>query len=372
MKLSIVIPVYNEKNTIAEIIKVVEKAPLPKEIKKREIIIVDDCSTDGTGKILSGLNKNKYKVIYHEKNQGKGAALRTGFKNSTGDIVLIQDADLEYDPNEYQKLLRPILSNKADMVYGSRFIGDEPHRVLYFWHTLANRFLTLLSNMFSDLNLTDMETCYKVFRKDVIDRIIIEENRFGFEPEITAKIGEFSREEGCRVYEVGISYYGRTYQEGKKIGLKDALRAFWCIFKYNTSRFAHFIKYGLNGLLVALSQYLTIVFLIENLGFKSVFLQNAANAISIEVSIIVGFILHSIITWRYKFKRFSDAAVKCAQFHLVTGISFVTRVVLFYLLLNIGLHYKINTLIGIVVAVIMNFIGYDTLIFKRKKALSGK
>jgi glycosyltransferase involved in cell wall biosynthesis len=366
MKLSIVIPVYNEKNTIEEILRTVEKAPLPEGIKEREIIVVDDCSRDGTRDYLSTLKKAPFKVLFHEKNTGKGGALRTGFRNATGDIVLIQDADLEYDPNEYPKLLKPIIEDRADVVYGSRFVGDEPHRVLYFWHTVANQLLTLLSNMFSDLNLTDMETCYKVFRKNIIDRFDIEENRFGFEPEITAKIGELSREEDCRVYEVGISYYGRTYKEGKKIGMKDAFRTFWCIFSYNTSRFAHLVKYGFNGLLVALSQFAVIVLLIDGLGFKTAFLQNISNAVSIEVSIIAGFILHSIVTWRYRYKNAGEFITKCLQFHLITGISFVARVLLFSLLLNMGMHYKLNKLIGIGVAILMNFIGYDFLVFKKK------
>ena len=329
MKLSIVIPVYNERNTIEEILGAVEKAPLPEGIDEKEIIVVDDCSRDGTGDFLLALKKAPFKVLFHEKNTGKGGALKTGFRSATGDIVLIQDADLEYDPGEYPKLLKPIIEDRADVVYGSRFVGDEPHRVLYFWHTVANQFLTLLSNMFSDLNLTDMETCYKVFRKKIIDRFDIEENRFGFEPEITAKIGELSREEDCRVYEVGISYYGRTYKEGKKIGMKDAFRTFWCIFSYNTSRFAHLVKYGLNGLLVALSQFAVIVFLIDGLGFKTPFLQNISNVVSIEVSIIAGFILHSVITWRYRYKNAGELITKCLQFHLITGISFVARVLLF-------------------------------------------
>lgn len=225
MKLSIVIPVYNEKNTILEIIKIVKNVSLPAEITEREIILVDDCSKDGTRDILKNIDDSEIHVFYHEKNTGKGGALNTGFKKTTGNFVIIQDADLEYDPQEYSKLLRPILDDKADVVFGSRYIGGESHRILYFWHTMMNKFLTLLSNAFSDLNLTDMETCYKVFRKEVLDQITIEENRFGFEPEITAKVGEMSRTKNIRIYEVGISYYGRTYSEGKKIGWKDGMRA---------------------------------------------------------------------------------------------------------------------------------------------------
>lgn len=229
MKLSIVIPCYNEKNTIRDIVNAVRAAPY----EYREIIIVDDCSKDGTRDILQNdLASFVDKILYHETNQGKGAALRTGIQAATGDIVIIQDADLEYDPNEYPLLVEPILHGRADVVFGSRFMGSRPHRVLYFWHRIGNGFLTLLSNMFTNLNLSDMETCYKVFRREIIQSIRIEENRFGFEPEITAKVSRMD----VRIYEVGISYYGRTYAEGKKIGWRDGVWAIWCIVKYNLFR----------------------------------------------------------------------------------------------------------------------------------------
>ena len=224
---TIVIPCFNEKKTIRDIIAAVGRAP----VANKEILIVDDCSTDGTRDLLRAEVDGKLaRVIYHEHNQGKGAALRTGFAAATGEIVIIQDADLEYDPDEYPKLLAPILNGKADVVFGSRFMGGEPHRVVYFWHMVGNRFLTLLSNMFTNINVTDMETCYKVFRRDVLKKIKIEENRFGFEPEITAKVARL----GCPIYEVGIAYYGRTYAEGKKIGWRDGFRAIFAIIKYNT------------------------------------------------------------------------------------------------------------------------------------------
>ncbi len=242
-KLSVVIPVYNERESLLALIDRVKSVPIPKEI-----VLVDDCSTDGTTDLLKSVEQaaaaadsedsgpdshppmNKISVFYHEKNQGKGAAVRTGFSKSTGDIVLIQDADLEYDPAEYPRLLHPIIEGKADVVYGSRFLGDQPHRVLYYWHYLGNKLLTTLSNCFTNLNLTDMETCYKVFTREVIDDITprLRQCRFGIEPEITGRIAR----RGYRVFEMSISYSGRTYEQGKKIGWKDGCKALWCIVRY--------------------------------------------------------------------------------------------------------------------------------------------
>jgi glycosyltransferase involved in cell wall biosynthesis len=229
MKLSIVIPCYNEARTIRTIVDRVRAAP----VKDKEIIIVDDCSRDGTRDLLrTQIASLVDKIVYHDVNQGKGAALRTGFAVATGDVVLVQDADLEYDPNEYPNLLKPIEDGRADVVFGSRFQGGQPHRVVYFWHMIGNKVLTLLSNMATNLNLTDMETCYKVFKREVLQKIKIEENRFGFEPEITAKVSKLN----VVIYEVGIGYYGRTYSEGKKIGWRDGFRALWAILKYNFFR----------------------------------------------------------------------------------------------------------------------------------------
>lgn len=233
--LSVVIPVYNEKNTIREILRQVRAVPVAKQI-----ILVDDCSKDGTRDILRELERTEtdLTIVYHEANQGKGAALRTGFRHARGNVVIVQDADLEYDPSQYLQLLQPIVEGKADVVYGSRFIG-ESHRVLHFWHSMGNRALTLLSNFFTDLNLTDMEVCYKVFRREVIQGVALKSNRFGFEPEVTAKIARFQVPalEGrparrCRIYEIPISYNGRDYSEGKKIGVKDGFQALYCIVRY--------------------------------------------------------------------------------------------------------------------------------------------
>jgi len=231
MLLSIVIPCYNEISTIDMILDAVEKSPYP----DKEIIIVDDFSTDGTREKLANeieASGRVSKVLYHDRNKGKGAALRLGFSEARGDVVIVQDADLEYDPQEYGKLVQPILDDKADVVYGSRFVGSDAHRVLYFWHRLGNSFLTLLSNMLTNLDLTDMETCYKVIKREHLQSITIEEDRFGFEPEITAKLAKTN----CRIFEVGISYNGRTYEEGKKIGWRDGVSAIRCILKYNLFR----------------------------------------------------------------------------------------------------------------------------------------
>lgn len=231
--LSVIIPAYNEGRTIHHILDRVRTVELMNNVAK-EVIIVNDCSTDDTEEAITRYRDEfpdfGIRYLKHEVNQGKGAAIHTGIREATGDYIIIQDADLEYDPEEYNRLLKPVLKGSADVVYGSRFIGGKPHRILFFWHTIGNKFLTALSNMFTNLNLTDMETCYKLFRREIIQSVKLKENRFGFEPEVTAKI---ARIPNLRIYEVGISYYGRTYAEGKKINWKDGFRAIYCILRYN-------------------------------------------------------------------------------------------------------------------------------------------
>lgn len=366
MKLSIVVPAYNEKDSIAKVIDLLRTVPITSAIDQREIVVVDDCSIDGTKEILNSIDYPELRVFHHDVNQGKGAALRTGFAKATGDIVIVQDADLEYDPNEFSKLLGPIIDGKADVVFGSRFAGGESHRILYYWHSVGNKFLTFLSNMLSDLNLTDMEVCYKVFKREVLQKFCIEEDRFGIEPEVTAKVAELAREQGIRIYEVGISYHGRTYAEGKKIGVKDGFRALLCIYKYNTTRLAKFLRYAVNGLFVALSQFITIITLVDGFGLRTVLQQNISNIVSIEISILTGFVLHFTRTWRERYSNLTSLIKRLSVFHLVTLASLLARVSLFYPLSVVGFDYRLNALIGIGIAVILNFIGYDKLVFSKR------
>lgn len=363
-RLSVVIPVYNEEKTLNEVIDAIQAIDLP---LAKEIIIVDDSSTDGTRQLIEQLPDADFIKIFHEKNQGKGAALRSGFAQATGDIVLIQDADLEYDPAEYPKLLKPILDGKADVVYGSRFIGSDAHRVLYFWHMVGNRLLTLLSNTCSNLNLTDMETCYKVFKKDVLKQIELEENRFGIEPEMTAKIARLVQDQELSVYEVGISYFGRTYSEGKKIGIKDAFRAAWCIWKYNSTTTAKIIKYITHGAIVALSQFIFMVLLVRGANLTTAYELNAANILSIEAALLIAFFLHSTLTWHVRFTSIKEMLRSLFKFHLVTSVSIFTRIGSFYFLNFLGLHYVLNLSIGIIAAVLINYFGYEKIVFNRDR-----
>ncbi len=359
MKVSVVIPVYNERRTFLELLSEVKKAPVGG--CEKEIVIVDDRSVDGTSDILKGISEDNIKVLFHTCNRGKGAALRTGFGAATGDVIIVQDADLEYDPYEYEKLLEPIIAGRADIVYGSRFLKKGSGRTAYSAHKLANVFLTVLSNIFSGLRLTDMETCYKVFKADMIKDFDIEEERFGFEPEITAKIAGLVRDGKARLEEVGISYKARSYSQGKKIGLKDGIRAVWCIVKYNDSISAVFFRYAISGIFAALSQYASMVLLVEFMGFKSLFLQNAANIISILASFAVAFTLHSVVTWRFKFRSSADLRTKFAGFFGISSVSLIFRSAVFYVLSLFGTDYRINTLIGIALIVLINFNFYGSL-----------
>lgn len=366
MKLSIIIPCYNEKETILTILEQVQSAPVPSEITEKEIVIVDDFSKDGTRDILAEINEQNVRIFYHKKNQGKGAALRSGFVHATGDIVIIQDADLEYDPNEYSRLLDPILHHGADVVYGSRYVGGQSHRILYFWHTLMNKSLTLFSNVMSDLNLTDMETCYKVFRRHVLDEITIEEDRFGFEPEITAKIGNLAKQKRLVLFEVGISYYGRTFEDGKKIGPLDGLRALWCIYKYNTRGFASVFKYGFNGLIVALTQLVLMIAIVELGNVRGITGQNIATFVSIELATILAFFLHAFLTWRQKFDHPLQLVKTLLYFHLLNAFTIAVRIGMFYFLSIAGMPYLPNTLLGILVFIVLNFLLYDRVVFREK------
>ena len=368
MKLSVVIPVFNEASTLETMIGRVEAAPLPDEISELEIVLVDDHSTDGTGEILARL-ENRHTVLSHPSNHGKGGALRSGFAVATGDVVLVQDADLEYDPNDYARVLRPIIDGQADVVYGSRFLGATPARVADRGHRLGNQALTALSNVFSGLELSDIETCYKAFSRRVLDKLAIRENRFGVEPEITAKIGDLARHEGIRVRETPISYRARSYREGKKIGLGDAVRAFYCILKYNTSPRARFVRYALVGLLVAASQLLALAGLVELGGLRGVAGENVANLLSIEISLLLAFLLHGRLTWpdarRESGSGLAAALRRLLSFHAVTLSGVALRALLFYALSLTGIAYTLNALLGIALVVGLNFLGYDRLVFRR-------
>src|SRR5215467_1041222 len=356
--LSIVVPCFNEEDTLAICVKRVLE--IQDETLRVEVIIVDDCSGDRSLAIADGLAAQypEIRVLRHPRNQGKGAALRTGFHHATGDFVAVQDADLEYDPVELKELLEPLRAGKADVVFGSRFLGGRPHRVLYFWHSLGNAFLTFLSNMFTDLNLTDMEVCYKVFRRDVIQAIHIQENRFGFEPEIVAKVAQLH----LRVYEIGISYAGRTYEQGKKIGWRDGVRALYCIFRYNAYQLPvpmQFLVYTLIGGVCA----------ILNLA---VFLVLLASGLSLTVSTPIAFIVAAAANYflciaiLFRHKARWTAASEVVVYVLVVAGAGIIDFGLTKILWSSGFQSWLSKSIASLLGLVINFAGRHFLVFPEK------
>ena len=361
-KLSIIIPSFNEEKTLKECVKRVMK--ITDESLFLEIIIVDDCSSDGSLSVARELESKhpEILVLHHEKNQGKGAALRTGFQKATGDFVAVQDADLEYDPMDLKRLLVPLINGDADVVFGSRFLSYGVHRVLYFWHYLGNRFLTFMSNMFTDLNLTDMETCYKVFRREVIQGIQIRENRFGFEPEIVAKVAQMR----LRIFEMGISYYGRTYVEGKKIGVKDGFRALYCIFRYNAHKAPipiQFLLYLFIGGLAA------VVNLFVFLGMFSAGLSVTISAPTAFIAAaIVNYLFCILILFRHKVRW--NSTTEMSFYVLVVGMVGVFDLGITKLLLASGASPAISKMVATGLALILNFIGRRFFVFPEPSSSS--
>ncbi len=362
-KISVIIPVYNEEKTVLQILDAVRNS-LKKITKYYELVVVNDASQDKTDEIMKTVNWKELSYFSHNKNMGKGAALRTGFKEATGDIVLIQDADLEYDPEEYPKLLQPILDNKADVVLGSRFQTSGPHRVLYFWHSLGNRFLTLLSNMFTDLNLTDMETCYKVFKREVIKDIEIKENRFGFEPEIIAKVAR----KRVRVYEVGISYFGRTYEEGKKIGVSDGFRALYCIIRYNAGyaplpiQFFFYLFIGGFAALVNLFIFTAL--------YKSGVVISIAAPTAFIIAALVNYLLCVAILFKHRARW--NSFMEMLMYFLVVGSVCLFDLYTTKYLIQSAFSPQGAKLIASGVGLILNFLGRRYLVFPEKTTGSWK
>jgi len=366
MKLSVIIPVYNEERTICTLLETVRNVRLLPQIKEVELIVVNDCSNDHTAELINEYAKahKNIKVFHHVANKGKGAALRTGFAEAEGDLVIVQDADLEYNPNEFNLLLKPIIENNADVVYGSRFAGGESHRVLYYSHTMGNKFLTFLSNLFSDINLTDMETCYKLFKKDIIKNITIEENRFGFEPEITAKTAALCRHKGIKIYEVGISYHGRTYQEGKKIGFIDGVRALWCICRYNTSFLAYLIKYCTTGSFLTLLQTAIIIFFPHNFHFINGHKNISAFFFSTILCLPVIFVLHGLFTWRGRCTKKIEIFPRLPGFLAISFISICLKYCFLFYFPAFSINFILNFIISSMLISIYNFLTYDRIVFK--------
>ena len=357
--LSVVIPCFNEVSTLRECVARV--LDIEDDSLTLEVVIVDDHSTDGSQLVASDLASEhpQVSVLHHENNQGKGAALRTGFKHATGDFIGVQDADLEYKPTDLKKLLEPLIEGEADVVLGSRFLSGGAHRVLYFWHSLGNRFLTVLSNMFTDLNLSDMETCYKVFRREILQKITIEENRFGFEPEIVAKVAQLK----VRIYEIGISYYGRTYEEGKKIGVRDGIRALYCIIRYNSfnapipMQFLVYLFIGAFSAAVNLIIFLGVYSATADLTVSSL--------LSFFIAASVNYYLCIKILFRHK-ARWSTSSEPILYLILVAFMAMVDYWITHYFI-NMGLTASLARVSAIALQLVLNFAGRRYLIFPEKK-----
>lgn len=365
MKLSVIIPVYNEIDTVLDVIRTVQHIPLPDTILDREIIVVDDGSTDGTRELLSKTRFNGVSLLLNRRNRGKGFSVSNGLKKATGDIVIIQDADLEYHPKDFPLVLAPILSGKADFVNGSRFLLRDDHSpVGRFWHTFGNKMLTLVSNTLADIHLTDTHSCYKAFNQKALNGLIIEEQRFGIEAEVVAKMASKMHAGDISVYEVGISYNRRDYKAGKKIGVKDLFRTLWCNLKYNTSKFAVFVKYLINGTLLAGVQFGFMIALMEGFHVETLLFENSAYAVSMLLSTLVAFYIHSTVTWRTTFSNRKKKLIGLRNFFLVSVLSIALRQLVFYTLSVLGVGYLLNTLIGVVVLVCFNFLGYTKFVFR--------
>lgn len=357
--LTVIVPCYNEEQTLEECMK--RLLAIEDDSLKLEVIIVDDASSDASPRIAKELSQRnaQIRVLSHPVNQGKGAALRTGIQAATGDFVAIQDADLEYDPNELKQMVKPLEDDVADVVFGSRYLSGKIHRVLYFWHTMGNKLLTLLSNMFTDLNLTDMETCYKLFKREIIQQVEIQENRFGFEPEIVAKIAQLH----CRIYEMGISYYGRTYEEGKKIGIKDAIRAFYCIFYYNAWRAPIPIQFVIYLFIGGTSAIFNLILFLVLFHFSPLPTE-ASSIIAYASAAVMNYLLCIALLFRHNARWNSVTEILIYVLVVIAGGGIDTLVLTG--LLGMGFHTVLSKAIASVVLIIANYWLRRSIVFPEK------